>query len=575
MPRFSKKSSLVRHFQNVHDIVKTDTTAVVEDETPSQEKSELVFSDLSIITAPDSTMPEAHNTDLSDMNKQFDVEVSYCEDIGDILNVPNDTLFIMDTALDGDSNPVAGHELNKEADTENLEEIEKFLEESKVDPVLKTSKPSTFTGSKEVRISKDHSYRIPKSPKKPARLKAYEQQTPHIPYQKEASLTVISVGQNSVKPKVTNPVASSSKTPQLTSPKKLSFEEALNVALAPSSKRERIKPPHKTIKVIRAEPLASSSSPSKQKTANSHSSTSTTSAISSSSKLQKTPLPAKDEEKVLETSKRNREDKRPDVGLLSTTPVSGSSRGCQQQCGVVEPRQAEPFKRKIDESRLEKNGRSGHHDKKSRHKERHSNLLEPPRRSSDKTGPHLSSSSEKTHSEVGSSQLTELRSSQDKLAGPLELDPCANSISRSFGQTDTSSFAENCSSSNKISQLEFAHNSDQGHQNRAISSPPLSPEVQRGLRLEMSPKMQATLTSALSNIAAAPVTGYYTSRAAASGLTNIESEEEESSNKDEKQGLTLLPTNFPTFESTASLISSLTSLQSLPSKPTAVVSPSR
>jgi len=202
-------------------------------------------------------------------------------------------------------------------------------------------------------------------------------------------------------------------------------------------------------------------------------------------------------------------------------------------------------------------------------------MLEPPRRSSDKTGPHLSSSSEKTHSEVGPSQLTELRSSQDKLAGPLELDPCANSISRSFGQTDTSSFAENCSSSNKISQLEFAHNSDQGHQNRAISSPPLSPEVQRGLRLEMSPKMQATLTSALSNIAAAPVTGYYTSRAAASGLTNIESEEEESSNKDEKQGLTLLPTNFPTFESTASLISSLTSLQSLPSKPTAVVSPSR
>merc|ERR1719350_1742604 len=84
--------------------------------------------------------------------------------------------------------------------------------------------------------------------------------------------------------------------------------------------------------------------------------------------------------------------------------------------------------------------------------------------------------------------------------------------------------------------------------------------------------MQATLTSALSNIAAAPVAaGYYTSRAAASGLTTIESEEE-----DEKQEkLTLLPTNFPTFDSTASLISSLASLQSLSSKPTAVVSPSR
>ena len=134
----------------MHDIVKTTD---VEDETRSQKKSEFAFIDLSTTSAPDSTVSEAQNTDLSDMNKQFDVEVSYCEDIGDILNVPNDTLFTMDTALDGDNNPVAGHELGKEADTENLEEIEKFLEESKAE----TSKASTVTGPKEVRISKDHS----------------------------------------------------------------------------------------------------------------------------------------------------------------------------------------------------------------------------------------------------------------------------------------------------------------------------------------------------------------------------------------------------------------------------------
>ena len=134
----------------MHDIVKTTD---VEDETRSQKKSEFAFIDLSTTSGPDSTVSEAQNTDLSDMNKQFDVEVSYCEDIGDILNVPNDTLFTMDTALDGDNNPVAGHELGKEADTENLEEIEKFLEESKAE----TSKASTVTGPKEVRISKDHS----------------------------------------------------------------------------------------------------------------------------------------------------------------------------------------------------------------------------------------------------------------------------------------------------------------------------------------------------------------------------------------------------------------------------------
>ena len=577
MLRFSKKSSLVRHFQNVHDIVKTDTTDVGE-ETGSQ-----TFIDLSVISASDLTASEAQNTDLSlsDMNKQFDVEVSYCEDIGDILNVPNDTLFIMDTALEGDNNPVAGHELSKEADTENLEEIEKFLEESKVDPVLETSKASTVTGPKEVRISKDHSYRIPKSPKKPPRLKAYEQQTPHIPYQKEASLTVISVGQNPTKPKVTNPFASSSKTPP-TCPKKLSFEEALNVALAPTSKRERIKPTHKTIKVIRAEPLTASFSPSKQKTSVSHTSTST-SAISSPSKLPKTLLSsANNEEKVLDTSKKGHEDKRTqlvNVGVSSTpSMMPGSSRSGQQQFGVVEPRQAEPYKRKIDGRGPEKSvrDRSSHHDEKSRHKDRHH------KQSSDKKGSHLGSSSERIHSEAGSSHRhpTELRSSQDK----LELSSGTTSILRSF---ESSSFVDDLGSPpppSKILEQESSQSSSstaassmadqRQHQSGIISSPPLSPEANRGLRqLDLSPKLQATLTSALSNIAAAaPVAaGYYTSRAAASGLTTIESEEED----EKEKGLTLLPTNFPTFDSTSSLISSLANLQSLPSKPTAVVSPSR
>jgi len=264
--------------------------------------------------------------------------------------------------------------------------------------------------------------------------------------------------------------------------------------------------------------------------------------------------------------------------------------------------------------------------KKSRlHKERHSHVLEEPsRRPLDKTRPTLGSSSDRISStsqhlplsDFGSSRL---KSSQEKLALELspstnsmlrsiDMNPSTSSMLRSIDKTDSSSFVDALSSPDKLSE-EPVHKtcstsasalSDQKQQSRTISSPPLSPEAKLAMRLEMSPKLQATLTSALSNIAlsTASANGYYTSRAAASGLTNIESVEDDTHSKeekqgltllpsnfpkneqgltnfDDKQGLTLLPSNFPTFDSTASLISSLTSLQSLPSKPTAVVSPSR
>ena len=110
-----------------------------------------------------------------------------------------------------------------------------------------------------------------------------------------------------------------------------------------------------------------------------------------------------------------------------------------------------------------------------------------------------------------------------------------------------------------------------------VSSQPLSSEAARGLSLtlEMSPKLQASLTSALSSIAANQATGYYTSNAACSEPSRSRSEEVEYGKEDvEKQALTLLPSNFPTFDAT-STYSLLHSLQSLSSKPTAVVSPSR
>ena len=267
-------------------------------------------------------------SDVSQANNQFDIEVTYCEDMEDILNVPDSTLFIMDTvdrslavettagdlapgqevSADGhsvektpsaehlqniDMAPVAVTESSQvaktepenlediekfitvdsaesvapaevkvtrqgtEADSENLEDIEKFLEESKGDPLPEESKsPSASTESKEVRISRDSSYRIPKSPKKVIRTTAQDQKTPHIPFKKEASLRVISVGQNFVSSRTPNCVSALASKTCLSSPKKPSFEEALTGTIVQAFKKtEKPKTVMKMIKVIPACPL--------------------------------------------------------------------------------------------------------------------------------------------------------------------------------------------------------------------------------------------------------------------------------------------------------------------------------
>merc|ERR1719494_1383177 len=423
-----------------------------------KEAGEYTRSDLTIVSVPDLTTDDTPKNDVGDMNSQFDVEVSFCEDIGDILNVPNDTLFIMDTAEVHSEDSVGNPELSKDADTENLEEIEKFLEESKADTVPKVTKTTKET--KEVRISKDNTYRIPKSPKKPATLKPHHQQTPHIPYQKEASLSVVSVGLNSVKRKDATSSTSISKS-TLTSPKKLSFEEALNVALAPSSKRERTRPAHKSIKVIKAEPIT------KRKEHHSN----------ATKPLKRSPEKATGSEEHLVRGKLDATAPRPHIGP------------------------------------------SQHHQ-------------------------------------------SEKRIPQDKELLPLN--PDLSSPVHTLGYSNRNS----SSSSPKEDRRQHVS---------MVTSQPLSPEAARGLSLtlEMSPKLQASLTSALSSIAANQATGYYTSNAACSESSRSRSEDVEYSKEDvEKQALTLLPSNFPTFDAT-STYSLLHSLQSLSSKPTAVVSPSR
>ena len=343
----------MRHFQNVHDLTKSEMRVeeeFIEDEglaeaaKSTQSKMEdggfcQDLSELGIIPAVpfessisgESSIVEVQS-DVSQANNQFDVEVTYCEDMEDILNVPDSTLFIMDTVdrslavetAAGDLAPgqevsVDGHSVDKtqssenlenidklpdrapeavteaslvaktepenlediekfitvdsvelvaaaevkvarqgaETDSENLEDIEKFLEESKGDPLPEESKsPSASTDSKEVRISRDSSYRIPKSPKKVIRTTAHDQKTPHIPFKKEASLRVISVGQNFVGSRTPNCVSALASKTCLSSPKKPSFEEALTgTVLQAFKKTEKPKAVMKMIKVIPACPL--------------------------------------------------------------------------------------------------------------------------------------------------------------------------------------------------------------------------------------------------------------------------------------------------------------------------------
>ena len=367
--RFSKKSSLVRHFQNVHDLAKSEMRVEEEileneglvdaDETECSKMEDRGFcQDLSelemipVVPFESSISGESSTvevqTDVSQAANQFDVEVTYCEDMEDILNVPDDTLFIMDTVdrslavettavglAPVDEASVGCHKVEKapnsenlekieklldtapvdvmeaglvaktepenleeieklimvdsvelegpaqvkvarqraEADSENLEDIEKFLEESKGDPGMEESKsPSTSTESKEVRISRDSSYRIPKSPKKGIRTTAHDQKTPHIPFNKEASLRVISVGQNFVKSRTPNCVVALNSKTSLASPKKPSFEEALTGTIVQAFKKtEKPKTVVKMIKVIPACPLPGTS---RQKMSSSSSSSS-------------------------------------------------------------------------------------------------------------------------------------------------------------------------------------------------------------------------------------------------------------------------------------------------------------
>ena len=315
--RFSKKSSLIRHSQNVHDMGKDDHEKFIlldeakfekDDEEDEEEKQlmtrirlmrrerkrkkekfettygktlppdeeDLDFQQLNVIpiaVGGDQTSIEVTNTvlgnlvqnDLNEVNEQFDVEVTYCEDI-DILNVPNDTLFIMDNSFDEketeekstEKAEISGSPVVKakcadlEQDSEQIEDIQKFLEESKsgtpesdlasslvrAEAKLKLGVVEDNVSKKKVCLDvpeptgdKKPKYRIPKSPRKELKLSKLDRKTPHIPYKKESGLKIISLSENFSRNKVKN---------DLKSPKKHSFEQALNEALTlPSKKIDR------------------------------------------------------------------------------------------------------------------------------------------------------------------------------------------------------------------------------------------------------------------------------------------------------------------------------------------------
>lgn len=310
--RFSKKSSLIRHSQNVHDMGKDDHDKFIlldevkfdqsfEEEDDDEKKlldrvrqmrrekkrrgkfqtafevgetSEMELQELNVIplaVGGDHKSIEVTNTvldnlvqnDLNEVNEQFDVEVTYCEDI-DILNVPNDTLFIMDSSFEAtdkspeDSTVGTAEEVvsavtkakssDLEQDSEQIEDIQKFLEESKsgTDPASPGDNLVKYVSKHNIgedeqitkKISLDvpepssdkkPKYRIPKSPRKS--LSKLDRKTPHIPYKKESGLKIISLSENFSRNKVKN---------DLRSPKKHSFEQALNEALTiPSKKVDR------------------------------------------------------------------------------------------------------------------------------------------------------------------------------------------------------------------------------------------------------------------------------------------------------------------------------------------------
>ena len=124
----------------------------------------------------------------------------------------------------------------RKSEAENMEEIERFLQEELVEEAEGVRVKEEV---KEVRLSKDSSYKIPKSP-----LKARTASTPTIPYTRAGGFRVVSVGQASLQG-------------QGPSARAHSFEEALNTALGPGARaRDRVRPPaSRAIKVVRAEPM--------------------------------------------------------------------------------------------------------------------------------------------------------------------------------------------------------------------------------------------------------------------------------------------------------------------------------
>ena len=105
----------MRHFQNVHDLAKSEMRVeeeLVEDEGLTEAAESKMedrgfcqdLSELGIIPvvpfessiSGESSIVEVQS-DVSQANNQFDVEVTYCEDLGNILSVPSDTLYIVDT----------------------------------------------------------------------------------------------------------------------------------------------------------------------------------------------------------------------------------------------------------------------------------------------------------------------------------------------------------------------------------------------------------------------------------------------------------------------------------------------
>ena len=233
--KFTKKSSLSRHVQNLHDTEAVQSSTGMTEATNGAEMTEPP----EVQKSPDVNGTVEPIGQISD--DQFDVEVSYCDNI-QMLDVHHQTYFIIDNYDEGTREEtnlgdivevaaeaaVEAEEVPEETEVgedlenviatplkenaEQIEDIQKFLAESEMEDQGSDAVENSVLPDENPKSNSGNS---------------------NIEFTKESALKIISQSSFFVKNNVKN---------ELKTPKVHSFEEALNAALTPSRKPVKTHP---------------------------------------------------------------------------------------------------------------------------------------------------------------------------------------------------------------------------------------------------------------------------------------------------------------------------------------------